>query len=43
VHEYARANAPLPMTGDAPDHSDGSPADALRRAGLTYIDRARQA
>lgn len=43
VHEYARANAPLPMTGEAPDHSDGSPADALRRAGLTYTDRARQA
>ena len=43
VHEYARTNAPLPMTGEAPDYSDGSPADALRRAGLTYIDRARQA
>lgn len=43
VHAYARANAPLSMTGEAPDHSDGSPADALRRAGLTYADRARQA
>lgn len=43
VHEYARANAPLPMTGEAPDHSDGTPADALRRAGLTYTDRARTA
>lgn len=42
VHEYARANAPLPMTGAAPHHSDGTPADALRRAGLTYTDRARQ-
>lgn len=43
VHEYARANAALPMTDEAPDHSDGSSADALRRAGLTYTDRARQA
>ena len=41
VHEYARANAPLPMTGEAPDYSDGTPADALRRAGLTYTGRAR--
>ncbi|WP_433862699.1 hypothetical protein ACR5MH_0215 (plasmid) [Streptomyces sp. L7] len=42
VHEYARASAPLPMTGEAPNHSDGTPADAVRRAGLTYTDRARQ-
>lgn len=42
VHEYARANTPLPMTGEVPDYAEGSPAEALRRAGLTYADRARQ-
>lgn len=40
VHEFARANAPLPMSGQAPDWTQGRPADALRRAGLTYVDRA---
>ncbi|WP_424449243.1 hypothetical protein [Microbacterium arborescens] len=43
IHEYARANAPMPMTGEAPDHSDGTPANALRRAGLSYLDRVRLA
>ncbi len=42
MHEYARIHAPLPMTGDAPDYSEGTPADALRRTGLTYTERARQ-
>jgi hypothetical protein len=40
VHEYARRHTPLPMTGSAPDWTDGLPADALRRAGLTYTARA---
>ncbi|GGM22780.1 hypothetical protein ACFFX1_10915 [Dactylosporangium sucinum] len=40
IHEYARQHTQLPMTGSAPDWSDGNPADALRRAGLTYTDRA---
>jgi len=31
---------PLPMTGTAPDWTDGALADALRRAGLTYLERA---
>ena len=34
LHEYARANAPLPMTVEAPDHSDGSPAAVLRQPHL---------
>lgn len=41
LHEQARKTTPLPMTGQAPDWSDGRPADALRRAGLTYKDRCR--
>ncbi|WP_207767558.1 hypothetical protein [Arthrobacter glacialis] len=41
LHEYARKSAPLPMTGEAPDWTDGTPADALRRAGLTYIARVQ--
>jgi len=40
VEDYARKHTPLPMTGQAPDWSDGNPADALRRAGLTYTARA---
>lgn len=31
------------MTGEAPDWTEGTPADALRRAGLTYADRALDA
>jgi hypothetical protein len=31
----ARPVTPLPMIGTAPDWSDGTPADALRRAGFT--------
>ena len=34
LHEHARKNAPLPMTGAAPDWTSGTPADALHRAGL---------
>ena len=41
LHEYARKNAPLPMTGTAPDWTNGTPADALHRAGLTYLARAQ--
>lgn len=40
IHEYARRHTPLPMTGTAPDWTHGTPADALRRAGLTYTARA---
>lgn len=40
LHEHARRTAPLPMTGEAPDWTEGLPADALRRAGLTYQARA---
>ncbi len=42
IHEYARQHTPLPMTGSAPDWSCGTPADALRRAGLTYTARLEQ-
>lgn len=41
LHEQARKNAPLPMTGAAPDWTNGTPADALHRAGLTYTMRAQ--
>jgi hypothetical protein len=40
IHDYAREHTPLPMTGSAPNLSEGTPADALRRAGLTYTARA---
>jgi hypothetical protein len=40
VHDYAREHTPLPMTGSTPDVTEGTPADALRRAGLTYTARA---
>lgn len=40
LNTHARKAAALPMTGQAPDWSDGMPADALRRAGLTYLERA---
>ncbi|WP_430786905.1 hypothetical protein [Actinoplanes sp. G11-F43] len=39
IREYARRHTPLPMTGSAPDWSDGTPADALRRAGITFTAR----
>lgn len=32
--------AVLPMTGQAPYRSQGTPVDALRRERLTYLDRA---
>jgi hypothetical protein len=40
VYGYAREHTPLPMTGAVSDWSDGTPADALGRAGLTYTARA---
>ncbi len=40
LHDHARKTAALPMTGAAPDWTDGTPADALRRAGRTYTERA---
>jgi hypothetical protein len=40
IEEHARVHTALPMTGSAPDWSEGTPADALRRAGLTYTARA---
>ena len=40
LEEAARSATPLPMSGTAPDWSDGTPADALRRAGLTYLGLA---
>ncbi|MGM7669288.1 hypothetical protein [Microbacterium sp. A93] len=39
----ARVSTPLPMTGRPPDWTEGIPADALRRAGLTYTARALKA
>lgn len=43
IEDYARQHTPLPMTGRAPETSDGTPADALRRAGLTYTARVEAA
>ena len=43
LQEHVRRNAVLPMTGQAPDWTDGRPADALRRAGQTYTGRAAAA
>lgn len=40
LENTARSVTLLPMSGTAPDWTDGTPADALRRAGLTYLDRA---
>lgn len=42
LHEVARERTPLPMTGQAPDWTAGTPADALRGAGLTYAARAQE-
>lgn len=39
LHAEAVRVAVLPMTGQAPDFTQGSPADALRREHLTYLDR----
>lgn len=41
LHERARVTAVLPMTGRAPDLSQGTPGDALRSAGLTYVARVQ--
>jgi hypothetical protein len=41
LHQIACDTTPLPMTGNAPDWTDGTPADALRRAGLSYIARVQ--
>lgn len=43
VHRHAQATARLPMTSEAPDWTEGTPADALRRAGVTYLARATAA
>lgn len=43
LHEHARTVAVLPMTGQAPDFTQGTPAEALRAAGLTYIARVHNA
>lgn len=39
LEDAARKATPLPMSGAVPDWTRGTPADALRRAGLTYLDR----
>lgn len=43
LHEQARTVAVLPMTGQAPDFTQGTPGEALRAAGLTYIARVHAA
>lgn len=43
LHEHARTVAVLPMTGQAPDFTQGTPGEALRAAGLTYIARVHAA
>lgn len=43
LEEYARVFTPLPMTGEIPDWTEGKPADALRRSGLTYAARVQSA
>lgn len=43
LHDEAEELTPLPMTGKVPEFRYGTPADALRRAGLTYSARARAA
>ncbi|MBX6358174.1 MAG: hypothetical protein IRZ05_20290 [Micromonosporaceae bacterium] len=43
LHQAALRRTPLPMTGTPPDWTTGTPADALRAAGLTYTARARLA
>jgi hypothetical protein len=42
LHEQARQRTPLPMTGQAPDWSGGSPGDAVRRSGRSYTARAQE-
>ncbi|GAA4288929.1 hypothetical protein [Georgenia daeguensis] len=42
LHSIAREETPLPATGQAPDWSTGSPADAVRAAGRTYTARAEE-
>jgi hypothetical protein len=41
LHQEAREQTPLPMTGEAPDWTLTTPAESLRRAGLLYTDRAK--
>jgi hypothetical protein len=43
LHAHARATTPLPMTGQAPDWTHGTPADALTRTGITYHPRQHEA
>jgi hypothetical protein len=42
LHAAARVRAPLPATGQAPDWSTGTPADAVRAAGRSYTARVLQ-
>jgi len=42
LHEIARERTPLPVTGQAPDWSTGTPADAVRATGRTYTARAEE-
>ena len=42
LHDVVRARTPLPGTGQAPDWSSGTPADAARRAGATYTARVHR-
>lgn len=42
LHQIAREKTPLPMSGQAPDWTDGTPADALRRSRQTFISRVEQ-
>ena len=41
LHLVAGERTPLPVTGEPPDWTTGSPADAVRTAGRSYLDRAR--
>jgi hypothetical protein len=41
LHLVAGERTPLPATGRPPDWTTGSPADVVRAAGRSYLDRAR--
>lgn len=41
LHEYARNNTPLPMTGQPPAATAEATVDAIRASGRTYTARAR--
>ena len=42
LHQIAREKTPLPMTGQAPDWTEGTPAEALRRSGYSFVTRVEQ-